>query len=104
MTRVEHDSLGEVGVPDDALYGAQTARAIENFPIRGVGPHPDLSGPRFSSRRPRRSSTASWGRWSHAEKAEAIVAAADEVLAGGKHRSTSSWSTLSRPAPARRTT
>ncbi|SVC21773.1 uncharacterized protein METZ01_LOCUS274627, partial [marine metagenome] len=33
--RVERDSLGEVQVPDDALYGAQTQRAVENFPISG---------------------------------------------------------------------
>ncbi len=33
--RVEKDSLGEVRVPEDALYGAQTQRAFENFPISG---------------------------------------------------------------------
>ena len=33
--RIEKDSLGEVRVPADALYGAQTQRAIENFPISG---------------------------------------------------------------------
>jgi fumarate hydratase, class II len=32
-TRVEKDSLGEMQVPADALYGAQTQRAVENFPI-----------------------------------------------------------------------
>ena len=31
--RIEHDSMGEMRVPRDALYGAQTARAVENFPI-----------------------------------------------------------------------
>jgi len=39
--RIEKDSLGEVRVPADALYGAQTQRAVENFPI---------SGQRFSRR------------------------------------------------------
>ncbi|MBW8769535.1 MAG: aspartate ammonia-lyase [Gemmatimonadetes bacterium] len=34
--RVEHDLLGEREVPDDALYGVQTLRALENFPITGV--------------------------------------------------------------------
>jgi fumarate hydratase class II len=34
-TRTEHDSMGEVQVPADALYAAQTARAVENFPISG---------------------------------------------------------------------
>ncbi|MCC6390745.1 MAG: aspartate ammonia-lyase, partial [Bryobacterales bacterium] len=33
--RMEHDSLGEVAVPFDALYGAQTQRAVLNFPISG---------------------------------------------------------------------
>ena len=33
--RVEHDSMGEVLVPADALWGAQTQRAVENFPISG---------------------------------------------------------------------
>ena len=34
-TRIERDSLGEMHVPADALYGAQTQRAVENFPISG---------------------------------------------------------------------
>jgi fumarate hydratase class II len=33
--RAEHDSMGEVLVPDDARYGAQTQRAVDNFPISG---------------------------------------------------------------------
>lgn len=33
--RIEHDSMGEVRVPKDALYGAQTQRAVENFPVSG---------------------------------------------------------------------
>ncbi|MEX1257568.1 MAG: aspartate ammonia-lyase, partial [Gemmatimonadota bacterium] len=33
--RIEKDSLGEVQVPERALYGAQTQRAVENFPISG---------------------------------------------------------------------
>ncbi|MBU6248804.1 MAG: class II fumarate hydratase [Xanthomonadaceae bacterium] len=34
--RIEHDSMGELRVPADALYGAQTQRAIENFPVSGL--------------------------------------------------------------------
>lgn len=34
--RVERDSMGEMQVPQQALYGAQTARAIENFPVSGL--------------------------------------------------------------------
>ncbi len=36
--RIERDSLGEVQVPADALYGVQTQRAVENFPISGLKP------------------------------------------------------------------
>jgi fumarate hydratase class II len=36
--RIEHDSLGEVQVPQEALYGAQTQRAVQNFPISGLHP------------------------------------------------------------------
>ncbi len=34
--RIEQDSLGNMQVPKDALYGAQTARAVDNFPISGI--------------------------------------------------------------------
>ncbi|HYS82127.1 MAG TPA: aspartate ammonia-lyase [Anaeromyxobacteraceae bacterium] len=39
-TRVERDTMGEMVVPMSALYGAQTARAVENFPISGLRAHP----------------------------------------------------------------
>ena len=35
--RIEEDTMGEVAVPEEALYGAQTARAVANFPISGIG-------------------------------------------------------------------
>ncbi len=34
--RIEHDSMGELKVPADALWGAQTQRAVQNFPISGL--------------------------------------------------------------------
>jgi len=38
--RIERDSMGEVKVPSEAYYGAQTQRAVENFPVSGIGfPH-----------------------------------------------------------------
>lgn len=40
--RIEKDTLGEVRVPDDALYGAQTQRAVENYPISGLREHPQF--------------------------------------------------------------
>jgi fumarate hydratase, class II len=42
--RVEHDSMGEVEVPADALWGAQTQRAVDNFPISGEPIGRDLIG------------------------------------------------------------
>ncbi len=44
--RTEHDLLGERRCPDDAVYGVQTLRAIENFPITGI---PLRSSPRSSN-------------------------------------------------------
>ncbi len=41
-TRKEKDSLGFVEVPTRAYYGAQTARAVENYPISGMRAHPQL--------------------------------------------------------------
>ena len=40
--RVERDALGEVRVPADAYYGAETVRAAENFRISGRAPRPEL--------------------------------------------------------------
>jgi fumarate hydratase, class II len=42
--RVEHDSMGEVLVPEDALWGANTQRAVENFPVSGERLPRDLIG------------------------------------------------------------
>ena len=36
-TRIEHDLIGDIAVPAEALWGVHTARAVENFPITGVG-------------------------------------------------------------------
>src|SRR5262245_25526855 len=41
-TRIERDPLGEKAVPADALYGIQTLRAAENFPISGLRPLPQF--------------------------------------------------------------
>ncbi|MGO8960096.1 MAG: class II fumarate hydratase [Streptosporangiaceae bacterium] len=43
-TRIERDSMGEVAVPSDALWGAQTQRAVENFQISGERVSRDLIG------------------------------------------------------------
>jgi fumarate hydratase class II len=40
--RIEHDSMGELAVPAEALYGASTQRAVENFPISGQAMNPAI--------------------------------------------------------------
>jgi aspartate ammonia-lyase len=40
--RREHDSLGEKDIPEEVYFGIQTQRALENFPVSGIGPHPDF--------------------------------------------------------------
>jgi fumarate hydratase, class II len=41
--RLERDSMGEVKVPQAAYYGAQTQRAVENFPVSGIGFPPSIT-------------------------------------------------------------
>src|SRR6188768_2220120 len=82
-TRREHDSLGPVDVPADRLWGAQTQRSLENFPI-GRG--------RFVWGRPviralgilKKAAALANGRLGElpAGKVQPIVAAAGEVIAG----------------------
>src|SRR5258708_20661285 len=43
--RIERDSMGEVRVPEGALYGPQTQRAVENFPISGMRFQRSSTGP-----------------------------------------------------------
>jgi fumarate hydratase class II len=79
--RIEHDTMGEVRVPAAALYGAQTQRAVENFPISG------LRFPRVFVRALGliKSAAAAVNRELGElpeDQANAIASAADEVAAG----------------------
>ncbi len=80
-TRIEKDTLGEMEIPAEAYYGAQTARAVHNFPISGLRPHPVYVWAVVIIKKCAAISNMSTGRLS-AEIGSAIVAAADEVLAG----------------------
>ncbi|WP_254862924.1 class II fumarate hydratase [Halovivax gelatinilyticus] len=80
-TRTEADSLGEMAVPADAYWGAQTQRAVENFPISGI-----TFGRRFVRalgvvKKAAAQANRDLGLVDD-EVAEAIVEAADEVIAG----------------------
>ena len=81
--RSEHDSLGPVEVPAAALYGAQTQRAVVNFPISGQGPHPDFVWATVLVKKAAARANVETGRLRR-ELGEAIVAAADEILAEGR--------------------
>jgi aspartate ammonia-lyase len=79
--RIERDTMGEVRVPADALYGAQTQRAVENFPVSGMRAHPALIRGTAWIKKAAAQANRDIGRLP-APVAEAIVRAADEVIAG----------------------
>ncbi|WP_136715944.1 class II fumarate hydratase [Halorientalis salina] len=79
--RTEQDSLGEMQVPADAYWGAQTQRAVENFPISGI-----TFGRRFVRALGIVKKGAAQANLEleliPEDKAECIIEAADEVIAG----------------------
>jgi aspartate ammonia-lyase len=83
-SRIERDPLGELPVPASALYGIQTLRASENFPISGLRPLPAFVDAVVWIKRSGALTHRETGRL-EAKLADAIVQAADEVL-GGQHR------------------
>jgi aspartate ammonia-lyase len=83
-TRIEKDPLGEKPVPSEALYGIQTVRAAENFPISGLRPLPAFVDAVVWIKRSAALTHKETGRL-EARLADAIVRAADEIL-GGQHR------------------
>ncbi len=79
--RIEKDSLGEVSVPTDAYYGAQTVRARENFPISGIRPHPIFTRSMVYIKRAAAKINSELGCLDD-EKSQAIIKAADRIIAG----------------------
>ena len=77
--RTERDTLGEVRVPDDALYGAQTQRAVENYPISGLREHPVFIRSFVLLKKAAALANKELGALD-AGLADAIVAACDELL------------------------
>jgi len=80
-TRIEKDPLGELAVPADALYGVQTLRAVQNFPISGLKPLPAFVDATVRIKRAAALTHRQTGRL-EPRLADAIVQAADEILAG----------------------
>jgi fumarate hydratase class II len=79
--RTEKDSLGEMQVPADALWGAQTQRAVENFPISGLRFPRAFIAAMGRIKRAAAETNAELGLLD-ASLAEHIVRAADEVIRG----------------------
>src|SRR5205814_624883 len=82
-TRTERDPLGTLDVPADALYGVQTLRAVQNFPISGLKPLAPFVIAQVWIKKAAALTHRETGRLDP-KLADAIVTAADEVL-GGRH-------------------
>jgi fumarate hydratase class II len=82
--RTEHDSMGEVQVPATALWRAQTQRAVENFPISGTPIEPALIVAMARVKKAAALTNARLGVIGE-DQAQAIVAGADEIIAGEHH-------------------
>ncbi len=85
-TRIEHDLLGERGIPADAYWGIHTLRALENFPITGkpIGSYPDLVRALALVKQAAALANRDLGELD-AAYAEAIVAACQEIADGALH-------------------
>ena len=82
--RIEVDSIGEVKVPKDALYAAQTQRAVDNFPISNLKPWPAFIWSMALIKRAAAEVHQNLGLLD-GRLAEAIIQAGDEILAGQHH-------------------
>jgi aspartate ammonia-lyase len=80
-TRQEKDTMGSVQVPERAYFGAQTQRAIGNFPISGLKPHQALVRATVRIKKGAAEANLATGRLD-AEVGAAIIKAAEEVLQG----------------------
>src|SRR5690606_33524168 len=79
--RSHRDSLGEVRVPADKYYGAQTQRAVENFPISGLRLHRRFIRAQGIIKAAAARANRECGEL-HPDLAGAIIAAAEEVIQG----------------------
>lgn len=79
--RIEHDTMGEVRVPKDALYAAQTQRAVENFPISGDALEPAQIVALARIKKAAALANKQLGTLD-AAIADAIARAADRIIAG----------------------
>ncbi len=79
--RIEKDTLGEVRVPKEAYYGAQTVRALKNFPISGVRPHPVFTKSMVYIKKAAAKINNELGCLGK-DRSEMIIKAADRIICG----------------------
>ena len=93
-TRIEHDSMGEIEVPADRYWGAQTQRSLQNFRIGGERMPEPLIRALGIQKKAAALANMALGELDH-RIGEAIVAAADEVISGelGDHFPLVVWQT-----------
>ena len=82
--RQEHDSIGERAVPEQAYYGIQTLRAVENFCITRQRTHPALIESMVQVKKAAALANLAAGELDE-KRAKAIAAACDEILGGALH-------------------
>ena len=82
--RLEHDSIGEKEVPEEAYYGVQTLRAYENFYITGLKMHKELINSVAQIKKAAAITNFEVGELEK-KRADAIVKACDEIIAGKLH-------------------
>ena len=99
-TRMEKDPLGEKPVPTDALYGIQTLRAAENFPISGLRPLPAFVDAVVMIKR----CAAETGRRAGSNRNTPTRSSGRPTRCSPDSIATSSSSTRTRPGPVHRTT
>ena len=85
-TRIEHDSLGEVTLPTDAVYGVHTHRALQNFPITDVplSHFPELVRALAMVKKAAAMANRDLGELSP-QRAKPIIAVCNEIIEGEHH-------------------
>jgi len=82
--RIERDSIGEVRVPQNAYYAAQTQRAVQNFPVSGMRPYKAFIWSMATIKRAAAEVHKELGLLDD-KLADAIIQAGDEVISGQHH-------------------
>jgi aspartate ammonia-lyase len=79
--RIEKDSIGEKQIPEDAYYGVQSLRALENFPITGLTMHPEMIVSIVEVKKASAITNCKIGVIDQ-KRADAIIKACDEIISG----------------------